>query len=190
MKSPVRYLSDSEFSQLPLHERALHVARSQVGVTEASRNWSPIISLYLRAVGLFSPAPWCAAFVTWCLIRAGADRKKLPRNAASCRAWCLWARERGINRPLNVRPKRGDVIAYYDQRGRGHIMFAAEIALRLNVGPDHRSFYTVRTLEGNTNAAGSREGVAVMSRQREFPDVMNLPNVTVIDGELLSKVIA
>ena len=87
--SYVTTVSAAEWASLPLPERFLHVARSQVGVREVTANWSPIIKLYLKVAGVFSPAPWCAAFLTWCLLEAGADRKKLPKFPASTYYWHL-----------------------------------------------------------------------------------------------------
>ncbi len=153
-----------------LAERAVHVARAQLdkGVQELSPNWSPDIRRYLAVTGIFRPAPWCAAFVTWCLIEAGADRKKLPALAASTYWWYVWAKQTKRLRvdtkgkPANA-PRRGDLAGW--NSGTGHIFIVREVVRRVDGGPK------VGTIEGNTNRAGGREGVAVMERTRTWPEL-------------------
>ncbi len=156
----------SKWAEASLKERALYVARSQeeAKVREVTANWSPQIRKYLALTGIFSPAPWCAAFVTWCLVEAGADRKKLPALAASTYWWFVWAKQtkrlkvdkRG--RPVND-PERGDLGGW--NTGAGHIFFVLAVDEEKDVA----------TLEGNTDNAGSREGVAVKDRVRSWPQL-------------------
>lgn len=148
-----------------LRERMVHVMRSQekAKVRELTRNWSPQIRAYLAVTGIFSPAPWCAAFVTWCLLEAGADRKKLPKNAASTYFWWKWAKETGrlkVNEkgaPV-YEPERGDLFDW-NSDGGGHIGGIYDVV-------EVKGIVKMLTIEGNTDQAGSREGVAVMNRVR------------------------
>lgn len=155
----VKTLTDGAWDGATLAERALHVARSQDSVREAGTNWGPKVSLYLRLAGIFSPAPWCAAFVTWCLVEAGADRKKLPKFAASTYFWYAWANKTGRARTF---PERGRV-AVQNGAGGGHIWFC------LSGADPHR------TLEGNTNPGGSREGYGVFERKRHATNMRKHP---------------
>lgn len=143
----VKTMTDDVWRESSLSERTLHVAASQVGVRETSQNWGPVVRVYLAVAGLFTKAPWCAAFVTWCLVQAGADRKKLPKFAASTYYWWEWAR---VNQLGVHKPARGH-IGVYNDKGGGHIwLWTSEEA----------------TIEGNTNNDGSREGVGVFRRVR------------------------
>lgn len=154
----------------------VHVMRSQekANVRELTRNWSPQIRAYLAVTGIFSPAPWCAAFVTWCLLEAGADRKKLPKNAASTYFWWKWAKETGrlkasaAGAPVNE-PDRGDLFVWNGDKG-GHM--GGVVAVQRGRGVGGRGVAEVmHTIEGNTDRAGSREGVAVMDRERTWPEL-------------------
>lgn len=114
-----------------------------------------MVTLYLRAAGIFSPDAWCAAFVFWCLVVSGADKSKLPKYPASTYWWWKWAGNTGR---LFSTPLRGRLGVYNDKKG-GHIWFVLD-----NLNP-HRS------LEGNTNKDGSREGYMVADRKRDALDM-------------------
>jgi len=159
LKSPVDYLSDKEYSALPLRERALHEARSQVGQVEVPKgsNWGPVVRIYLAYVGLTKPAAWCAAFTSWCLRVAGLPKKGLPTNAASTYYWYTFAKDRGL---LKATPTRGSLFIWNDDGG-GHIGFVVEV-----LSPTR-----FRTIEGNTNPGGSREGYGVFERERSISDL-------------------
>jgi len=159
----VKTLDDHEWRNASLMERALHVAASQEGVKEVSTNWSPVIKLYLAVVGLFKPAPWCAAFVTWCLLEAGADRKKLPKFAASTFYWWEWASKNAL---LLGQPKPRSIFVWNGKDG-GHTGFVTGL-----VQDDPEKF---NTLEGNTDVKGSREGTKVMRRVRHRLEMVRYP---------------
>lgn len=157
----VKTVSAEEWDNLPLSERYLHVARSQDKVREfpENSNWGPMVKLYLKVAGIFSPAYWCAAFQTWCLIEAGADRKKLPKLAASTYYWYVWAVE---NKRLTKAPKRG-YLSVQNKASGGHIWAC------LSDGDPHRS------LEGNTNPGGSSNGYGVFERKRSIASMKQYP---------------
>lgn len=136
----------------------MHVARSQerANVQEFPKgsNWGPVVKLYLRVAGWRSPAPWCAAFVAWCLIEAGADRKDLPRNLASVRSWIDWAKR---TKRITKAPMRGTLFAF-PRQGQTHIGFMTRF--------DVTGLGVWFTLEGNTNESGGREGYRVAEKKR------------------------
>lgn len=162
MKSPVTYYTDAQFEAMPVWERSLHQAASQVGVREVPKgsNWGPMVSLYLKAAGLLKPAYWCAAFVTWCIVAAGGKRSSLPKLAASTYWWMVWARNTGRN--VN-KPKRGYLFVW-NVKGAGHIGFITSVS---------DSGQTFETIEGNTNSGGSREGYEVARRTRTVKEIMD-----------------
>lgn len=159
----VKTLDDQAWRNASLMERALHVAASQVGVEEVTENWSPAIKAYLAVAGVFSPAAWCAAFVTWCLVEAGADRKKLPKLAASTYYWWEWAKKNAL---LSGHPKARSIFLWNGAKG-GHTGFVSQVE------PDDPDRY--HTIEGNTDKAGSREGKRVMRRDRRTTEMVYQP---------------
>jgi len=158
-----------DWANASLSERALHLARSQerLKVREVGRNWGPKVSLYLRVANVFGPAPWCAAFVFWCLVLSGADRRLLWKWPASTWSLAVWARKEGRLKPS---PARGRAFVWnsgsWTRSGSGHTGFCLEPAAA------DGSFTTI---EGNTNAGGSREGVAVLERTRRTVLVARYP---------------
>ncbi|MEN6537369.1 MAG: CHAP domain-containing protein [Bryobacteraceae bacterium] len=166
----VTTLTDEAWSSLPLSERALHVARSQLrlNVREITRNWGGMVTVYLRLAGWRIPQPWCAAFVYWCLVTAGADRKKLWDRPASTYSLYQWAK---AEKRIHDFPKRGRLFVWNGRLG-GHTGFVREHVDR------HETFSTI---EGNTNSAGSREGDRVAERVRSASSIRNHPRFGFID---------
>lgn len=158
----VKTVSEQEWRALPLGERALHVARSQVGVQEVGTNWGPVVRMYLKVTGIFSPAPWCLAFAFWCLIEAGADRKKLPRNPASSYWVWKWAFDTGR---LVYAPKRGMIGVVNGKKG-GHGFWVRLANLGGNI---------FESIDGNSNDEGSTEGFEVCDRKRSVAWMRTYP---------------
>lgn len=120
-------------------------------------NDSPRIREYLKSVGISFPAPWCAAFVTWCLVvKAGYSRRDLPIKAASTCAWAAWAKNKGLLSNEVAVAKRGDLFVWCE-KGLGHIGFIIE-------SKKFAGTWWLRTIEGNSNEDGSREGTMVTRR--------------------------
>lgn len=149
-----------------LPERLLAFAREEVGVLEESPNSGDRIRWYQSATALSPGAwPWCAAFVAQCLnlaidaagpvdLNTEARRHNWRCRSARAYDWEQWAAARGLqildeNAPL--RP--GDIVTF----DFSHIGIVESES-----GP-HR----VITIEGNTNADGSREGDGVYRRTRK-----------------------
>jgi hypothetical protein len=94
---------------IPARLEALVWAKSQIGVKEhpPGSNWGPRVRVYLSAAGFKTPAPWCAAFVTWALGKAGYH--VTTPGPASVENWEQWAAKHGY---LVKRPLRGDIVCY------------------------------------------------------------------------------
>ena len=130
------------------------VASSQLGVHETRPNDGPEIRLYLHSVGIYTPAPWCAAFVNWCLTICGVDSPINGWAASAVARNVVYVR--GGRNNKTVEP--GDVAAlYYPSMNRVGHAFIIE---------DWGSGNKVRTIEGNSNDNGSREGTSVVRRIR------------------------
>lgn len=160
-------------------------ANALVGVgEEGGNNRGRMVDLFLREVDQPAGQPWCAAFVHhagyWALYDPVAQRSSWPLPAtASC--WQLgdFARRQGI---LEHVPQFGDVFLQYrpELKRFAHTGFIERVLAvrrerRAAQGPGsdpnaevERVVHTCRTIEGNTNAEGSREGDATQRRVREF----------------------
>lgn len=156
--SPVRWLTDDQYLNLPVVHRAVAWANSQVGVREQGRNRGVKVEEYQRVAGLGRGGgyAWCACFVYWCLFQSGAELAELPKPGicAAVRNWVKFAEDRKL---LVSKPQRGDLFFWLDSQGRGHIGFVLSTW----------KFGIIRTIEGNTDGeAGSREGDGVYKRTR------------------------
>ncbi|MBX3095670.1 MAG: CHAP domain-containing protein [Fimbriimonadaceae bacterium] len=143
-------------------ERSLILAAhdaDQRRVRERGANRGQEVAQYLKTVGLGPGYPWCAAFVAHHWLAAGGEKNRLPLRPASV---CSWVRSGGFrvtNDPGEVR--RADAFAWCRDNGTGHMGFIVQV-IRTPVG------VWIRTIEGNTNAAGSRDGDGVYRRTRRW----------------------
>lgn len=130
-------------------QRALMVAETQVGKMEVGNNGGLAILPYQLSTSIKPGEPWCSAFVYWCHIRAGVS---IPGPARSY-AWSpTWFKSHLVDEPAS-----GDVFGiYFKELGRiGHVGIVSKV---------DGSF--IETIEGNTNADGSREGNGVWKKRR------------------------
>lgn len=130
---------------------------SQVGVREASgKNDGKQVEAYLKAVKLGKGYAWCAAYVKWVFDQCGI---KTTINAMALSAHrpghFVYLKGNKIREPV-----AGDVFTlYYAHLKRiGHTGFFDK----------HINDKIYRTVEGNTNAAGSREGDGVYVKYRSY----------------------
>lgn len=102
----------------PLHERALRIARAELGVTEhpMGSNTGRRVRQYQAATFLNGTGwPWCAAFCCWVWERAG---HKLPYPTASAYGMLNWAQGAGWAKPSHALVP-GDLVVF--NVGSGHI---------------------------------------------------------------------
>lgn len=154
----------SASAQSPDSVRATY--RRAIGVSEATgRNDGPEVESYLASVGLRRGAPWCAAFVSYCLQKGGYTQA--PRSGWSPAYFA----------PLERYLYKGDALAlgdstrvyifgvYYPHLGRiAHVGFIEPLTRLVPRG-------YILTVEGNSNDNGSREGVAVVRKLRPLRTV-------------------
>lgn len=124
------------------------VAASQLGYTEGSNNDTIFGKLY----GL-NRQPWCAMLLAWARGPAGCT-KVIPRFAYTP-AGAQWFRDRG---QWGKTPRVGAIV-FYDTAGLGRI---SHVGIVDQVFADG----SWTSIEGNTNAAGSREGRVVRRQKR------------------------
>lgn len=159
-KSKVPYLTDEQWSTTSTTERALLIAAQEVDrykVREVGRNDGPRVRAYLKAAGVSVAAAWCASFVTWCALEAGRERRSLPAGPASACNWIHWKGAKLV--PVDE-VKRGDVFGWCDaKKWRGHLGFVVKAQKVLGV-------WFIKTIEGNTDDTGGRDGDGVYRRTR------------------------
>ena len=149
-------------------DKMVQLAREEIGVSEVDgTNCGPRVDQYKAATWLDASKgwPWCAAFICW-LVRESIEDEdvkfKRPRTAG---AWDFenWAKQQIANgvdlrKPTNEDIKAGDIVVFTFS----HIGLAVKDI-------DSRGY--VKTIEGNTNGAGSREGGSVLEKKRHVSSI-------------------
>lgn len=145
--------------------KVLEIAASQIGVMEIppGSNRGPRVEQYLACAGCRPGDPWCASFVYWCFNEAAKSLNM--KNPLARTGGCIthWLKTKGkkipaaeaTQNPDSIRP--GFVFIMDHGRGKGH----TGIVRRVANGYMH-------TIEGNTNIAGSREGLGVAELKRKI----------------------
>jgi peptidoglycan hydrolase-like protein with peptidoglycan-binding domain len=154
----------------PLLAAAVEAARGQRHVRETGPNRGPEVDEYLRAVGL-DPAQgayaWCIAFLYWCFreaARALDTANPCVRTAGVLNHWvrapagARIAAADALDEPSLVRP--GAIFVIDHGHGLGHAGLVTAVVSG-----------TIKTIEGNTNRAGSREGDGVYDKQRSIASI-------------------
>ncbi|KAA8482418.1 CHAP domain-containing protein [Arcticibacter tournemirensis] len=176
MKTIISFILLSIVAFRPATHSLQQIYIAELGVREATgRNDGSRVEGYLRYVGLKKGDPWCAAFVCYCLGKAGIAN---PRTGYCpvlfAREKVIWTRGlkvEGVARntqlathnpssnpqPATHNPQSGDVFGiYFPEKGRiAHVGFVDEWGDKYAI-----------TVEGNTNEAGSREGDGVYRKRR------------------------
>ena len=130
----------------------LELAASQLGIVEQKNNSGPEVEKYLASVGLGKGYPWCMAFVYWCCQQAGV--KGLIKTGGVLRQW------NEVDKLAKKKiPQVGDIFIMDHGGGKGHTGFVKSVNLQNKV---------FTTIEGNSDASGSRTGGSVCSNQRKF----------------------
>ena len=117
------------------------------------KNDGPWVEAIQRTTGNKKGDPWCASFVNWVLDIAYRDMNPLPATA-SCDVLLEFARK---NQLLTNTPQPGDVFL---------VMRTKNDAIHTGIVTEVRAD-TIRTIEGNTNREGAREGNGVWARERQ-----------------------
>jgi hypothetical protein len=158
-----------------LAEKLVALAQLEIGVEEVDgTNCGVRVDSYKSATNLppHEAWPWCAAFVCW-LVRE-AVRTDGPYTFArptTAGAWNLenWSKEQDNSTHTLRNPgndvKAGDIV----------IFKFSHVGLCLRGAEAGR----IRTIEGNTDAAGSREGGGVFEKSRALDSIKTRIRFTV-----------
>ncbi|WP_139420978.1 CHAP domain-containing protein [Chryseobacterium mulctrae] len=143
---------------MSLNSLSLKIAQSQNGVQEVPKNSNagPAVESYLKSVGLGKGYAWCMAFVYWSVKEASKQlntETPLIKTAGVLRQW----NEITPKMKVTKSPKSGDIFIMDYGKGQGHTGFVVEV----------RADGSLKTIEGNTNDEGSREGYEVAYRIRK-----------------------
>ena len=148
----------------------ISIAQSQVGVREVGNNGGTQVRAYQASTGMKPGAwPWCAAFICW-IVREWLNDpetvKWLNLSTTTPEAWrpktarAYGFLEWAVERPRTCRvlgpkdkPTPGDLVVY----DFSHIGIVT-----------HNNGSSINTIEGNTNARGSRDGDGVWAKQRNI----------------------
>lgn len=135
----------------PLALRVLELAASYIGTTEVGHNRGPLVDHWNQLAGQIpeNEPPWCASFV-FAMFHDAALELELPnpcpRTASVVQLVTRWPF------PIALIPEPGAVFVLAGQSHTGLVEAVRGTSLV--------------TLEGNTNAAGSREGNSVQRHAR------------------------
>ena len=154
---------------------ATATAEANKGVREVGKNAGPDVEKYLHCLGMTKGSPWCAAFVSWCVMTS--------RGLAKPPKWCSGSAvslfQMSGKNAVKVTPVDAD---FKSKVKPGYIWSRAQDATAaaaarkgswcqghtgIVVAVDAIGFHTI---EGNTNAAGSREGDGVYRKLHKWSD--------------------
>lgn len=129
------------------------IAITQLHVREKTdNNDGPDVAKYLNSIGLGEGYSWCQAFVYWCFKQAAFELgvpNPVVKTGGVLKHW------NETKAKKDGRPDRGDLFVMAFNGGLGHIGFVERV-----------DGAYIHTVEGNTNAGGSREGNGVFRRKR------------------------
>jgi cell wall-associated NlpC family hydrolase len=143
-------------------EAALKVAREYVGVKENPAGSNRVV--FSEWYGI--TGPWCAMFVTYCMVKAGSKTFERARRYAYCPYILSDAKQnRGMSVVSADDAESGDVVLYsWKQNG-----VADHVGIVVTPPRGGVSFVA---LEGNTAIGADSDGGEVMVRQRQVRDVI------------------
>jgi hypothetical protein len=154
---------------------AAATAEANKGVREVGKNAGPDVEKYLHCLGMSKGSPWCAAFVSWCVMSS--------RGLAKPPKWCSGSAVSLFQMSGKNAVKVTPLDAGYQTKVKpGYIWSraqdpAAASAARKGVWCQGHTGIVVavdavgfHTIEGNTNAAGSREGDGVYRKTHKWSD--------------------
>lgn len=149
-----------------LVERFTTVAKNFVGLQEATgNNDGPEIKAFLNTCNLGEGNPWCAAYIAYVL---DSLEQEYPELCAWSPAYFYEPSRIIWNRGDETLIPKGSVFGlYYESKGR-----VAHVGI---IYKDTGRGYVV-TLEGNTNAGGSRDGNMAAIRMRRKSQIFVAAN--------------
>lgn len=173
LKDKIKSPAPVQQSNNTFAEKLIALAKKEIGVEEVNgTNCGPRVNEYKAATWLDHTKswPWCAAFICWLFreaMKGGTYSFKRPETAGAF-DFENWARDQGssiiLKKPHGGDIRPGDIVVF----NFSHIGIAIG-------SPDSTGF--VKTIEGNTDGAGSREGGAVLEKRRKISTIRSIIRV-------------
>lgn len=163
---------------MKLAERLVELAKKEVGVEEVNgTNCGPRVNQYKAATWLdpLQSWAWCAAFIDWLVMRAMEEesgRKFTFARPRTAGAWDLenWSMKQDGSTWTKLNPQASDIAP-----GDIVIFTFSHVGLAIDIP----SKGLVQTVEGNSNAQGSREGGGVWKQTRKLSQIRSRIRFTV-----------
>lgn len=148
-----------------LAEVAVQIALSYDGVREqGGNNLGPEVWMFQKSIGLEPGDPWCAAFVCFCIKEAAKHLGVKPKFEYGGSAYKLWTRNLAL--ALTAPGENCVFLIDHGLSKTGHRIGHAGFVVAQNQSHSE----TLETMEGNTNAAGSRDGDGAYHKSREVAE--------------------
>jgi len=150
-----------------LSERIKEVALAEVGTKEEGTNVGKRVNEYKACTALNPTIPWywCAAFVCWVVKTAmkldGVKYTFKPPTTAAAYGFDEWSLAQDDS-TKTARKHNGEAVGVFSLKSVSHCGIA--------IGPPDKNGW-FPTVEGNTNASGSRNGDGVYRKRRHVSDV-------------------
>jgi hypothetical protein len=151
-----------------MNRKLAKIAQSQVGVRESGSNSGDDIRKYQQTTSLEPDRwPWCAAFVDWCIKEWLKDDEVIAWLGLKARTPEQWrpktALAYGFLSWATGRPNTTAVLSPNRQAQEGDIVVYTFSHVGIVVADNGES---IKTIEGNTNGEGSRDGDGVYAKTR------------------------
>jgi hypothetical protein len=160
-------------STLILRQKLIEIAKSEVGVTETPRNSNTGTRVleYQRATNLEGTGwPYCAAFVCWCIREWGQLPEVRDALKMTVEEFASWRPKTAAAYGFHEWAEKRNLTVFDENSNPGEaILHAADIVTFdfSHIGlVENDQGNVLLTVEGNTDASGSREGGGVYAKTR------------------------
>jgi hypothetical protein len=160
--------------------KLVKIAESQVGVRESGSNSGDAIRKYQETTSLKPDRwPWCAAFVDWCIAEWIKDPEVVKWLNLKVRTPEQWrpktALAYGFTNWAKDRPNTTKILAPTEKAEAGDIVMYTFSHVGIVIADNGK---TIKTVEGNTNREGSREGDGVYYKTRSKSLIRSLVRIS------------
>lgn len=145
-----------------LAKNAICYALSQEGIREVGSNTGPEVDQYLASVHAAPGNPWCSAFACWSIINAARDLGIAPGVKYSASTYGLWTKNPNLQ--ISVPTENCIFLINHGLSSKGNRIGHVGLVVGINGNQ-------LATVEGNTNAGGSRNGDGVYKRTRQLSEI-------------------
>jgi hypothetical protein len=161
-------------ARMKLALKLVELAKKEVGVEEIDgSNMGPRVNEYKSATNLppNESWPWCAAFICWLVREAMKGGEYTFKRPTTAGAWDFenWSRRQddstSTKKPAGNDIQPGDIVVFTFSH--------------IGIATSYPRNGMVETIEGNTDAAGSREGGGVFEKTRSVSKIRSRIRFTV-----------